>query len=156
MLIIHGRAITDVDDPALIDAFGRSYERGEPLGSTIDWYLENQQGFYFPSMEAIAAKLVGVDENAHLIIQNTHPNVPNAVPIRMTGNRTADFAAANLRAGLEDTPENYTWHHAERIRQVGRHQYDCDMYLLQTSYHSAISHVGGVYEYEQYTGEEYG
>lgn len=156
MLIIHGRRITDVDDRALVDAFGRSYERGEPLGSTIDWYLENAQLFVFPSMAAFGASLVGVDENEHLIIQNTHPDVPNAVPIRMTGNRMADYAAANLVAGLEETPENYTWHHAERIRPVGRHRYECDMYLLQTPYHNAIPHVGGVHEYEQYTGEAYG
>ncbi len=35
-----------------------------------------------------------------------------------TGNRAADFAAANGAAGLQSTPRGYTWHHHQDGRTM--------------------------------------
>lgn len=33
--------------------------------------------------------------------------------IKATGNRSADFDAANVAFGLDKTPEGYVWHHVD-------------------------------------------
>jgi hypothetical protein len=62
-----------------------------------------------------------------------HPSVPD-VRIRLTGNRNRDFAAANAKAGLRETPEGYTWHH---------HQDSGLMQLIEETVHAKTGHTGG-------------
>ena len=61
------------------------------------------------------------------------------VRIRMTGNRSADFAAANTAAGFgplaQDTPMGFTWHH---------HHDRTTMQLVPEDLHEAVKHTGGV------------
>ena len=53
---------------------------------------------------------------------------------RFSGNRTADAAAANAKAGLTETPKGMSWHHHEDLHT---------MQLVPQSIHSAIGHTGG-------------
>lgn len=101
-------------------------------------------------IEAMSGKL------PHLPITNVHPNYGGPYRIEMTGSRAGDFAAANALANTKDrkTPDYYTWHHAEKIKRIGRRYY-CDMYLILSSYHGSIKHSGGVKEYEILTGNKY-
>lgn len=63
------------------------------------------------------------------------PYAVEAVEIDMKGNHTTDYQDANSAAGLERTPEGYTWHH---------HQDGKTMLLVPTDLHSAVRHTGGV------------
>ncbi len=58
----------------------------------------------------------------------------NDIMIKPTGNRVADFAAANMAAGYGSTPKGFTWHHH---RTPGR------MQLVETGVHSQTGHTGG-------------
>jgi hypothetical protein len=62
-----------------------------------------------------------------------HPDVPD-VRIDLSGNRPTDFARANRAAGLEETPENYTWHH---------NQDKGLMQLVDEWVHAKTGHTGG-------------
>ncbi len=92
----------------------------------------------------------------HLHIANVHPQYSGPYRIVMTGSRTMDYAAANTAAKTKDgeTPDNYTWHHAEGIKKVGNYYY-CNMYLIRSSYHNTVRHSGGVKEYEIKSGKKY-
>jgi len=63
----------------------------------------------------------------------THPDVPD-VTIEPTGTRAGDYAAANQAAGLDSTPEGYTWHHAQEPGV---------MQLVDRGVHAATGHTGG-------------
>ncbi len=63
------------------------------------------------------------------------PYATELVEIDMKGNYTTDYADANAAAGLEETPEGYTWHH---------HQDGKTMILVPTDLHGAVGHTGGV------------
>jgi len=68
------------------------------------------------------------------------------VTIAYTGGRLADYAAANVAAGLLATPANYTWHHFENYNNgTGRGT----MQLVLTAAHQAVWHHGGVWQWEQ-------
>ena len=56
------------------------------------------------------------------------------VNIKPTGKRRSDDKAANAEAGLEKTPENYTWHH---------HQDNGRMQLVPRDIHTKTGHTGG-------------
>jgi RHS repeat-associated protein len=56
------------------------------------------------------------------------------VKIVYTGTREGDYEAANLAAGLQETPEGYTWHHVED---------GTTMQLVPTDIHTATGHTGG-------------
>jgi len=56
------------------------------------------------------------------------------VQIEYTGNRSRDFKLANNAAGLERTPEGYTWHH---------HQDAKTLQLVPTELHDEVRHTGG-------------
>ena len=58
----------------------------------------------------------------------------NDVLIKPTGNRVADFTAANKAAGYSSTPKGFTWHH---------HQTTGRMQLVETGVHSQTGHTGG-------------
>ena len=62
-----------------------------------------------------------------------HPDVAD-VRITLTGNRIADFAAANKLANLLGTPDGFTWHH---------HQDKGLMQLIDSWVHSKTGHTGG-------------
>jgi len=64
-----------------------------------------------------------------------------------TGSRGADFAAANAKAGLKETPEFFTWHH---------HEDGKTMLLVPRSLHEAIEHTGGVAAHKHTSGVGYG
>lgn len=57
------------------------------------------------------------------------------VEIDMKGNHTTDYQQANEAAGLDRTPEGFTWHH---------HQDGKTMLLVPSDIHSAVRHTGGV------------
>lgn len=56
------------------------------------------------------------------------------VKIAQTGTRAGDFRLANKAAGLERTPEGYTWHH---------HQDGTTMQLVPRDIHAQTGHTGG-------------
>lgn len=56
------------------------------------------------------------------------------VEIELSGSRSADETAANVKAGFEETPEGYTWHHHE---ETGK------MILIETQVHRDFAHTGG-------------
>jgi hypothetical protein len=62
------------------------------------------------------------------------PPGKGAVKIHMTGDNTADFAAANKAAGFDRTPKGFTWHH---------HQDGTTMRLIPSDLHNNVSHTGG-------------
>jgi hypothetical protein len=71
------------------------------------------------------------------------PNGKNHVEIEYTGSRRADFAAANKKAKLDQTPRDWTWHHAEDMKT---------MYLVPDELHKAVKHSGGVARYKHGSG----
>lgn len=155
MLKIHGRYITDIDDYALCKRFGRSDERNDRTGDVIAWYLEDDDYHEFPSIDSFFAAVCGLSAGSKLVIQCTHPTHPGPYRITMQGSRSKDFDEANIKARLPSTPYGYTWHHKEGVMFHSKNNIECDMYLIKTSYHSKIRHRGGVYEYEQITGQKY-
>jgi hypothetical protein len=62
-----------------------------------------------------------------------HPDVLD-VRIELSGSRSTDFARANRAAGLDRTPEGYTWHH---------HQDPGLMQLIEYDAHRLTGHTGG-------------
>ncbi len=62
------------------------------------------------------------------------------VQIDYTGTRLGDEAAANVQAGLESTPEDYTWHHVED---------GTTMQLVPSDIHRLTGHTGGFSLYPQ-------
>ncbi len=156
MLIIHGKQITSEYEASMNRAFGPSYKREDKLDSLLESIIEDQHIYRFPSMRAfksfIIEKMRGT--KGTLLLTNINPTYNQAYEIEMTGNRTRDFAAANTMIGVQKTPDDYTWHHAEGIRQIGTSYY-CKMYLILTTYHRAFPHFGGVGEYQILTGKKY-
>ena len=71
------------------------------------------------------------------------PNGSKRIQIEYTGNRSADFQAANKAAKLKETPEDYTWHHLEDGKS---------MILVPRDLHKAVKHSGGVSRYKHNTG----
>ena len=62
------------------------------------------------------------------------------VQIDYTGTRLGDFDAANAAAGLDSTPEGFTWHHVED---------GTTMQLVPSDIHMATGHTGGFSLYPQ-------
>lgn len=60
--------------------------------------------------------------------------VKSEVKITPTGSRAGDYRAANQAAGLDKTPEGYTWHH---------HQDGTTMQLVPRKIHAETGHTGG-------------
>ncbi len=58
----------------------------------------------------------------------------NDVMISPTGNRAADYNAANKAAGIDFKPKGYTWHHHQ---DFGR------MQLIESNVHARTGHTGG-------------
>ena len=76
------------------------------------------------------------------------PTGGKTVPIKMTGSRAADEAAANaamrkVDPKWTDTPGKHTWHHLEDGKT---------MMLVPEDLHDAVRHAGGVARYKQQTG----
>ena len=65
------------------------------------------------------------------------------VEIEYTGRRADDFRAANKEAGLQRTPDGWTWHHVEDGRK---------MMLIPEDLHDAVKHSGGVAHHKHATG----
>jgi hypothetical protein len=72
----------------------------------------------------------------------TLPNGKKTVRIELTASRDADVALANKAAGLEETPEGYSWHHVE---DEGK------MILVPRDLHQAVGHTGGMAHYRDRT-----
>jgi hypothetical protein len=62
-----------------------------------------------------------------------HPDVPD-VQIDLTGSRSKDFRLANEAAGLDSTPDGYTWHHNQEPGLMQLIEYDA---------HRLTAHTGG-------------
>ena len=62
------------------------------------------------------------------------PYALKRVEIDMQGNYSSDFSEANKKAGLEETPDGFTWHH----NQDGK-----TMELVPEDLHGAVRHTGG-------------
>ncbi len=73
------------------------------------------------------------------------------VSIPYQGTRSRDFTQANKAAGFSETPEGYTWHHANYDPETGFG----DMQLVKESVHASKSHAGGVSEFSAATGIKY-
>ncbi len=73
----------------------------------------------------------------------TLPSGKKTVRIELTGDRAADYAAANRAAGLKQQPRNHTWHHVED---------GGTMMLVPTDLHSQVAHTGGMARYRDTTG----
>jgi filamentous hemagglutinin len=71
------------------------------------------------------------------------PNGKRHVEIEYTGSRKADYAAANKKAKLDETPDDWTWHHAEDMKT---------MYLVPSDLHEAVKHTGGVAKHKHGSG----
>lgn len=76
------------------------------------------------------------------------PNGSKTVPIKLTGSRGADEAAANAAMRKIDptwtkTPAHHIWHHLEDGKT---------MMLVPTKLHDAVRHSGGVSRFKQDTG----
>ena len=56
-----------------------------------------------------------------------------AAGIQYSGNRVTDINRANLKAGLDRTPDGYVWHHTE----------DGKMQLVNETVHNLFPHTGG-------------
>ena len=165
VLIIRGKVITNSETRQFNRAFGLCYNRGEKLAQFIDYVIEDNDYCYpFSSFNEfwrfVSHSLHGRYEPLRLL--NLHPNINFPVKITMTGSYKDDCAAANANANnnanngirIEHTPDGYTWHHAENIwQEYGA--YCCNMYLIRTDYHRPFTHVGGVHEYEIFTGRKY-
>ena len=80
-------------------------------------------------------------------------NQKNTVDIVLTGSRSGDEAAANLAAGLEETPDDYTWHHLDNFSpSTGKATFQ----LIKTDTHRmTIPHTGAVKQYEVYHNIKY-
>jgi hypothetical protein len=63
------------------------------------------------------------------LVPQATANIPT-----QSGSRAADYAAANLAAGLNATPVGYTWHHHINAGQ---------MELIDSAVHRAFGHSGG-------------
>src|SRR5262249_22407295 len=95
----------------------------------------------------------GIDfSTSQYLKQDLATGQKNTVDIQYTGSRKADFAAANKAAGYTTTPKGYTWHHVDNYNATTN---TGTMQLVQTDAHQAISHYGGVRQYEQATGTSY-
>lgn len=160
MLFIRGRQIDNIDDPTMVRAFGRSYERNEQLGDWIEKSITRQIEFRYNSIRLMRQDYFRMIDhrNEHLFLaeQFLHErhNQIREIVIRMTGRRHDDEAEANAAMRLRATPYGYTWHHAENIewREDGLY---CHMYLVNTNYHRSHPHAGGVNEYNAIMREPY-
>ena len=149
MLVIGEVRIDDPDHKMLVKHFRETYNREERIGDIIAWYMEDHRVHRFDNIAQFRRKVLGIAQGSHLPIQFTHPTHPGPYVIEMTGSRHADFDEANKAAGLASTPGGYTWHHRENVRynSINKKVW-CQMYLIDTGYHSSVRHRGAVYEYE--------
>lgn len=158
MLIIFGRLITSLDASMLQNRFGRQgLERPDWIDDILEFFINDDQHIYrFRSTEGLARTIL---ENRMrrrpLQLWFLHPYRPGPYLIRMQGRRRDDEVLANRAAGLDWTPDNYTWHHAENIFYFRQGIYWCNMYLIESNYHNTTPHTGGVNEYEFFTGIKY-
>ncbi len=85
---------------------------------------------------------------------HSFPETPPPVRIKMTGRYDADFSDANKKAEfLDGTPEGYTWHHSEKIRNSDG-TVTCEMQLIDTDVHDSARHSGGCQRYRAIPGNE--
>jgi hypothetical protein len=85
------------------------------------------------SLAGTTHPVTGIPFNAHGF-PDFSSVAKETVKIVYTGTREGDYEAANLAAGLEETPEGYTWHHVED---------GTTMQLVPTDIHTATGHTGG-------------
>ncbi len=157
MLYIESQKITRKNIQDIYSLFARyEYEISDKIVDYIDGLMRDIRSHRYSSKRLFKRDVMDhvSGRRRHLTIMNLYRYRQRAYTIVMTGSRTGDFAAANLKAGLIRTPPLYTWHHAEGIRRVGKN-YVCRMYLVLTKYHQDFPHKGGVAEYEAITGRKY-
>lgn len=153
MLFIRGREITSGEDDFLTRNIGHSHQRPEYVNEMIDWYIEQEKAYTFTSSNSMIRMIAGLN-GSYLVIQQVHPTHSGPYRIVMSGSRTSDYCRANAIAGLSNTPAGYTWHHREGITGTGAN-IQCNMFLIDTSYHSRVRHKGAVHEYELRTHTSY-
>lgn len=153
MLIIRGK-IVGIDDQILVNAFGRSDQRGDRLGDWIAELIEDDAQNHFNSAAEMRREFLNRNIHNPLPIRLENPLYQGGTDIIMTGRRADDERAANANLGLAATPAGYTWHHCEGIQQVGT-GWQCRMRLIQSHYHNTTQHMGGVHEYELMTNNTY-
>ena len=77
----------------------------------------------------------------------------NVVTIVASGSRANDFKLANEIAGLQETPQNATWHHLDDYDVITG---TMTLELVYTKYHEkTYPHSGGCAQYKAATGKEY-
>lgn len=113
---ISGKDATEARRPINADYAGKNYS-----------FADKDPGLYAKYPEG-----VNFDESGY---PDFSPYTLQEVQIDMKGNHTSDYKQANEAAGLEETPEGYTWHH---------HQDGKTMQLLPSDLHGSVRHTGGV------------
>ncbi len=73
--------------------------------------------------------------------------------IEATGNRNADFEAANKLMGYDETPDGYTWHHLDDYNVSTN---EATMELVITDAHmDSYPHAGACAQYDAVNGPTY-
>ena len=91
-------------------------------------------------------------EDSPYIYTNEHGDKA-VVTIKATGNRSADFDAANAAFGLEKTPEGYVWHHVDDYNVKDG---TITLELVKDDAHNATKpHSGGCAQYDAVNGPSY-
>lgn len=158
LLIVFGRQITRLDAPSLQYRFGRQgLGRPDWIDDILEFLINDDQHVHrFRSSEVLARTILQNRMRINpLQLWFLHRHRPGPYLIEMQGRRRDDEIRANRAAGLVQTPDNYTWHHAENIIFNRPGSYSCNMYLIESNYHNNTPHTGGVNEYEFFTGIEY-
>ncbi|MBJ7418604.1 MAG: HNH endonuclease [Niveispirillum sp.] len=107
----------------------------------------------YPNEVHLVAPAVTVDNNNQTLYACFTPFATRSVTITYTGTRVGDYAAANAAAGYLFTPPNSTWHHVEDYNPGNNRG---TMELVPTNIHAGVNHRGGVWQWEQSTGNAYG
>jgi A nuclease of the HNH/ENDO VII superfamily with conserved WHH/Pretoxin HINT domain len=75
-----------------------------------------------------------------------HPSGKGEQRIPYTGSRDGDFDVANFKAGFEETPDGYTWHHLDDYDPITN---SGTMQLVRSDAHlQTLPHTGGVAQYQ--------
>lgn len=164
MLRICGNTCANINDRHLDEAFGANYLWTERFFSYVHSMVYSANLWSFRSRnDLLQAYLASVRPLFGLrrlpvlrrsVYSPPRQNIRASVTIIMSGNRTIDEARANTAYAARlppnvhyvGTPANYTWHHVEGIRYVGR-RLCCHMLLVASQDHRT-RHYGAVCEYK--------
>lgn len=138
-----------------------SEEEWEALQKQADQAAQEYNDKYSPYERAVSKGVEGVTETPNGGVSFEHSDAlyttedgeKGIVTIEATGNRTADFDAANKALGLSEQPEGYTWHHLDNYNAKDN---TITMELVRSDAHSSSKpHAGGCAQYDAVHGPTY-